>query len=166
MIRSSFISCFDPLQVLIGPVDPVDGQRWYFSLNNRRLWVLKRCREEGLLVGDNQQIRVRVRNPKSAAEAERYSLANCAVQAKVMRENSSGRKKEIAAVVGSNIADGSFDAGSSVAAAREEDKDGNANARGEECDINDSPPSSDGDDDDDDESSAEVALSNRFSALF
>jgi len=156
-----------PLQVLIGPLDPVDGQRWYFSLNNRRLWVLKRCREEGLL-GDNPQIRVRVRTPKSAAEAERYSLANCAVQAKVMRESSSGRKKENAAAIGSSVADGFSDAGSSVAAAGGgEDKDGTANAGAKAYDMN-SPPSSDDDDDDndDDESSAEVALSNRFSALF
>jgi len=67
-----------PIQVLPGP----DG--WYFSLNNRRLWVLKRCREEGLLKDD--LIRVRVREAKSAAESERYSLKNCALEAKFMRE--------------------------------------------------------------------------------
>ncbi|KAI2492366.1 hypothetical protein MHU86_22175 [Fragilaria crotonensis] len=34
------------IQVIVGPMAD-DGERWYFSLNNRRLWVLKRCREEG-----------------------------------------------------------------------------------------------------------------------
>ena len=57
---------------------------WYFSLNNRRLWVLKRCREEGLL--ENNRVQVRVREPKSAAEATRYSLQNCALEARLMKE--------------------------------------------------------------------------------
>jgi hypothetical protein len=73
--------------VIAGPNDPVSGARWYFSLNNRRLWVLKRCREEGLLA--NNQILVRVRSAKSASEALRYSLDNCAVEAKFMRERDS-----------------------------------------------------------------------------
>jgi len=53
-------------------------------LNNRRLWVFKRCREEDLL--PNNVISVRVRQPKSIAELERYSITNCAVEAKFMRE--------------------------------------------------------------------------------
>ena len=53
-------------------------------MNNRRLWVFKRCREEGLL--PNNVISVRVRQPKSIAELERYSISNCAVEAKFMRE--------------------------------------------------------------------------------
>ena len=57
---------------------------WYFSLNNRRLWVFKRLREEGLL--PNNQVAVRVRLPKSDAERNRYTLENCAVEAKLMRE--------------------------------------------------------------------------------
>ena len=72
-----------PIQVLMGPVGD-DGERWYFSLNNRRLWVLKRCREEGLL--PNNLIRVRVRAPKSIAELERYSIQNCSLEATFMRE--------------------------------------------------------------------------------
>jgi hypothetical protein len=71
-----------PIQVIVGPEE--DGERWYFSLNNRRLWVLKRCREEGLL--ENNQIRVRWRQPKSAAEAQRYTLEKCALEAKFIRE--------------------------------------------------------------------------------
>jgi hypothetical protein len=73
-------------QVLIGPENDDDGSTWYFSLNNRRLWVLKRCREEGLLLTDNNRIRVRVRAPKSKAEADRYTVQKCAIEAKVMRE--------------------------------------------------------------------------------
>jgi hypothetical protein len=78
-----------PIQVIVGP-QTEDGP-WYFSLNNRRLWVLKRCREEGLL--DNNQIRVRVRSPKSSAEASRYSLENCALEAKIMKESAPSEKK-------------------------------------------------------------------------
>lgn len=71
------------IQVIVGPIAD-DGERWYFSLNNRRLWVLKRCREEGLL--ENNQIRVRVREAKSSSEMERYSLQNCALEAKFIRD--------------------------------------------------------------------------------
>jgi hypothetical protein len=71
--------------VIIGP-ETEDGDRWYFSLNNRRLWVLKRCREEGLLLATQNQIAVRVRAPKSVAEENRYTLEKCALQAKLMRE--------------------------------------------------------------------------------
>lgn len=69
-------------KVIVGPVD--ESGPWYFSLNNRRLWVLKRCREEGLL--ENNLIRVRIRVPKSGAEAERYTLVKCALEAKFVRE--------------------------------------------------------------------------------
>ncbi|KAL3937947.1 MAG: hypothetical protein SGBAC_007049 [Bacillariaceae sp.] len=82
-----------PIQVIVGPPsddgdgDDDDDGPWYFSLNNRRLWVLKRCREEGLL--QNNQIFVRVRKPKSEQEAQRYSLENCALEAKIIPENKS-----------------------------------------------------------------------------
>ena len=76
--RPRFLRC----QVIIGPES--DDGPWYFSLNNRRLWVFKRLREEGLL--PNNQIAVRVRPPKSEAERARYSLENCALEAKLMRE--------------------------------------------------------------------------------
>jgi hypothetical protein len=73
-----------PIQVIVGP-DENDGKGpWYFSLNNRRLWVLKRCREEELL--KNNAIRVRVREAKSVNEEERYNLKNCVVEARFMRE--------------------------------------------------------------------------------
>lgn len=81
--RFDFLSC----KVIVGPEDE-DGP-WYFSLNNRRLWVLKRCGEEGLL--ENSSIRVRVRPPKSESEMERYTLEKCAVEAKFLREKQPGQ---------------------------------------------------------------------------
>jgi hypothetical protein len=77
---TSFLSSSQ--QVIVGPEDH-DGP-WFFSLNNRRLWVFKRCREEGLL--ENNVIRVRAREPKSGGEEDRYTLENCAVEAKFIRE--------------------------------------------------------------------------------
>mmetsp|Transcript_10386 Transcript_10386/g.24953 ORF Transcript_10386/g.24953 Transcript_10386/m.24953 type:complete len:226 (+) Transcript_10386:1641-2318(+) len=69
-----------PIQVIVGPPNEDNGGGpWYFSLNNRRLWVLKRCRDEGLL--EHNRILVRVRPAKSAAERERYTLRNCALEA-------------------------------------------------------------------------------------
>ena len=81
-----------PIQVLVGPIDPIDNQPWYFSLNNRRLWVLKRCHEEGLLLKDNHKISVRVRPPKSQQEMARYTLENCAIEAKLIREKTQCNK--------------------------------------------------------------------------
>jgi hypothetical protein len=80
-------------QVLVGPPSEegsghCNAGPCYFSLNNRRLWVLKRCREEGLLLPSNLVL-VRVRQPKSAAEAARYTTANCALEATLMREPTS-----------------------------------------------------------------------------
>ena len=82
-------------QVLVGP-DENDGLGpWYFSLNNRRLWVLKQCHKEGILDNKryNNTIAVRVRLPKSNAEAERYSVDNCALEAKFIREGGPKKKK-------------------------------------------------------------------------
>lgn len=85
-IREGELSPHDlpPIQVIVGP-DENDGKGpWYFSLNNRRAWVLKRCREENLI--KNNLIRVRYRKPKTPAEAARYSLENCAIDAKIMQK--------------------------------------------------------------------------------
>ena len=83
-----------PIQVIVGPKiigrddngEDEGDRRWYFSLNNRRLWVLKRCREEGLLLSNNNRIRVRVRQPKSEKERKRYTVQNCSLEAKFIRE--------------------------------------------------------------------------------
>lgn len=77
--------------MIVGP-ETNEGP-WYFSLNNRRLWVLKRCREEGLL--ENNVIRVRVRNPKSEAELRRYTVENCTLEAKFMRDTGIQKEREI-----------------------------------------------------------------------
>ncbi len=73
------LSSLPPIQVLVGPDD------WYFSLNNRRLWVLKRLREDGLLPHGGM-VCVRVRSAKSAKELQRYTVDNCVLEAKFMRE--------------------------------------------------------------------------------
>ena len=61
-----------------------EDEPWYFSLNNRRLWVLKQLREEGLLKDD--KVKVRWRQPKSKAETERYTVANCSLHGSFVRE--------------------------------------------------------------------------------
>jgi hypothetical protein len=71
------------ITVIQGPCE--EAQTWYFSLNNRRLWVLKACKEEGLLAGKSGLIRVRARGPKKH-EVERYTMANCANTATFLRE--------------------------------------------------------------------------------
>jgi hypothetical protein len=107
-----------PIQVLVGSPthnnvnnnkDVVDDENdddddvgpWYYSLNNRRLWVLKQCYKEGLLDNAryNNLIAVRVRKPKSVDEVKRYTIANCALEAKFTRTTSNGgvggsKKKE------------------------------------------------------------------------
>ncbi|CAN0045830.1 unnamed protein product [Ascophyllum nodosum] len=70
------------ITVLVGPADPRDGETCFFSLNNRRLFVFKACREEGLL-GRNGWIRVRARAMKPH-ERERYTLDRCSLQAKFL----------------------------------------------------------------------------------
>lgn len=66
-------------------VIPIENQS-YVSLNNRRLWVLKQCRRQGLLEKQNNLIRVRIRYPKSANERERYTFEKCSLEAKFIRE--------------------------------------------------------------------------------
>lgn len=64
--------------------------------------MLKECHREGLLNNEryNNTIPVRVRMPKSGAEAERYTVDNCALEAKFMREKGgngakSKKKKQV-----------------------------------------------------------------------
>ncbi|KAG7351251.1 hypothetical protein IV203_010611 [Nitzschia inconspicua] len=85
------LSDLPPIQVLVGPSDE-NGEPWYFSLNNRRLWVLKRLRDEGFLEPFGNKIHVRVRTHKSEQERERYSVENCALEAKLVREKPHKRK--------------------------------------------------------------------------
>ncbi len=105
------VSDLPPIQVLVGEngngnnfqkddnsnENHNQGQEeWFFSLNNRRLWVLKRLREEGFLEANNNKVFVRVRAPKSKQERERYNVENCALEAKIVPENKKkGSKKKI-----------------------------------------------------------------------
>mmetsp|Transcript_12811 Transcript_12811/g.30278 ORF Transcript_12811/g.30278 Transcript_12811/m.30278 type:complete len:146 (-) Transcript_12811:259-696(-) len=60
-------SALPPIQVLVGP-DGDDGMGpWYFSLNNRRLWVLKQCHREGLL--DNERYGNMIRSESASRRA-------------------------------------------------------------------------------------------------
>ncbi|CAM9733986.1 unnamed protein product [Ectocarpus fasciculatus] len=75
------------ITILLGPSDPAgDGgqqqQQCFFSLNNRRLFVFKACREENLL-GPSGLVRVRARAMK-AHERERYTVERCSLQAKFL----------------------------------------------------------------------------------
>eukprot|EP00658_Telonema_sp_P-2_P076254 TRINITY_DN6643_c0_g1_i2.p1 TRINITY_DN6643_c0_g1~~TRINITY_DN6643_c0_g1_i2.p1 ORF type:complete len:117 (+),score=43.47 TRINITY_DN6643_c0_g1_i2:221-571(+) len=76
------------IQVIEGPEE--DGVRWFFGLNNRRLWVLKQLREDGLL--PDGLVKVRVRGFKSDAEAGKYTVENCGLEAKFMREKQEGEE--------------------------------------------------------------------------
>jgi hypothetical protein len=76
--------------VLVG-TEYDEGGPWYYSLNNRRLWVLKRLREDGLLEGG--VVGVRVRAVKSGKERDRFTVANCSLEARFMKERGEGRKK-------------------------------------------------------------------------
>lgn len=73
------------ITVIEGPRGENRAENWYFSLNNRRLWVFKQCREEGLL----SEVRVRARGPK-AHEIDRYTLEKCSNTATLMREKHVG----------------------------------------------------------------------------
>ena len=59
--------------------DPATGH--LFSINNRRLWVLKRCREQGLL-GPEGLIRVRVKR-EDPRNPLRWSAETCRLEAKL-----------------------------------------------------------------------------------
>lgn len=145
-----------PEQVIVGP-ETEEGP-WYFSLNNRRLWVLKRCREEGLLEKFDNLVRVRVRTPKSAAEASRYTLENCALEAKLMREPNLRPERKVSAQLCHGIS--GFDRGVMTSGVSEPERLANsvhANASGGRHE-NDCGNESDG-------SSADFLASNCFSAL-
>ena len=80
------ITDLPPIQVLIMPNQDNTNENEYYSLNNRRLWVLKKCKEEGLIKDNNGLIKVRVRQPKSDNEYTRYTVENCSLEAKFIRE--------------------------------------------------------------------------------
>lgn len=149
---------------------------WYCSLNNRRLWVLKRCREEGLLESTNNLVRVRLRTPKSRAEALRYSLQNCVLEAKMIREGGGGG--------GASAGDPTIGSKSqeSITAHLHDEEDDDCSSSNDDgmipmkrqeekgpdnINYNDdnNVDSSDGADDSDSDGACKPTISNRFSAL-
>eukprot|EP00611_Tribonema_gayanum_P008481 TRINITY_DN1801_c6_g1_i1.p1 TRINITY_DN1801_c6_g1~~TRINITY_DN1801_c6_g1_i1.p1 ORF type:complete len:189 (-),score=35.78 TRINITY_DN1801_c6_g1_i1:497-1063(-) len=91
------------ITVIEGPSE--HGSAWYFSLNNRRLWVLKACKREGLLGGEGT-VKVRVRGAKDH-ELERYTLERCSNAATLIREKSAAAA---AAADGEDIGESKVDA--------------------------------------------------------
>ena len=62
----------------------ISNEGAYFSLNNRRLYVLKELRSRGLLPGNVIPARVKAALER---EKERYRVDRCSLAAKVMKEN-------------------------------------------------------------------------------
>lgn len=148
-----------PMQIIVGP-ETEEGP-WYFSLNNRRLWVLKRCREEGLLF--NNLVKCRVRGPKSNAEALRYSLENCAVEAKIMKApGKRGSGIGVGVGVGGSAIQQTLDADTDcdIAEATRVDAGNSSTSSPDESEASDDSESTDESDDGD-----VIASKNPFSAL-
>jgi len=70
--------------ITILPNTAVDGTQYYFSLNNRRLWVFKQLHEHGYFDG-GKKLRVRVKEPLPR-EKERYTPERCSMTAKIMKD--------------------------------------------------------------------------------
>lgn len=77
-IRGGLISVEDLPMITV-----IENRGQYFSLNNRRLFVLKALRSEGLL--KNNSIRVRLK-PALEREKERYTTDRCSLVATIMKE--------------------------------------------------------------------------------
>lgn len=63
----------------------IQQETYYVSMNNRRLWVLKQCREQGLLRDDKVPVRVQP-PPDTKRLRGRFELHKCSETAKFMRE--------------------------------------------------------------------------------
>jgi hypothetical protein len=159
-IQSGLLSVDDlpPIQVLIGPSDD-DGNPWYFTLNNRRLWVLKQLRLGGYLM-DREPVNtvlVRVREVKSQSERERYTLENCSLDAKFIREKKVKEDSSVGCLLNSGV--GCRDVEKSESVGSNVDEDCLIQSSLEEKKEEDDRSSSE------DESDEEVSHSNPFSVL-
>ncbi len=73
----------------------------YFSLNNRRLFVIKQLNDLGYFMNTENQVRVRFRRNALSRELERYTIQRCSVKATIMKakdlqsENSSENEERI-----------------------------------------------------------------------
>ncbi len=61
----------------------LENGQFFFSLNNRRLYVLKELRKKGLLPNDQIRVRIKQANPQ---ECTRYVVGKCALNASIMKE--------------------------------------------------------------------------------
>ena len=59
----------------------------FFSLNNRRLWVLKELRKGGLLKNNTVKVRVKA---ALARERDRYTIDRCSITCQIMKEVGGG----------------------------------------------------------------------------
>jgi len=87
----NLISCGDMLldklpQITVLYNTMSDGEVYYFSLNNRRLWVLKELFTRGYFEGKLLAVRLKEALPR---ERERYTIERCSLTAKIMKEGPS-----------------------------------------------------------------------------
>lgn len=75
-----------PIQVVIGDLNE-EGGVWYYTLNNRRLWVIKQLKKEGLV----ERIGTRARRFKGK-EPRRYCIEKCVLEASLMRTRAVGSR--------------------------------------------------------------------------
>lgn len=61
----------------------IEGKTFYFSLNNRRLYTLKKIRSLGLLKDNIVRVRLKAALPR---ERERYTPERCSMEATIMKE--------------------------------------------------------------------------------
>eukprot|EP00045_Choanoeca_perplexa_P009735 m.95206 g.95206 ORF g.95206 m.95206 type:complete len:263 (-) comp15010_c0_seq25:1496-2284(-) len=73
------VSAIPKITIMVGPIEAETGEPWYFSLNNRRLYVFKQLRESGFL----ETVPVRIRDMK-VHERERYTVEKCGLNAKFL----------------------------------------------------------------------------------
>ena len=63
-----------------------EGETYYYSLNNRRLYTLKKLRNLGLLKDNCARVRIKI---ALAREKERYTIDRCSLEATIMKEYNS-----------------------------------------------------------------------------
>ena len=61
----------------------LENDSFYFSLNNRRLYVLKELRKKGLIPNNHIKVRIKQANMQ---EATRYVASKCSLNASIMKE--------------------------------------------------------------------------------
>lgn len=95
----------------------------YYSMNNRRLWVLKKLREKGALKDNKVLVRVRPQ-PETRRLKDKFSIDRCSDTAKFMREKPSPAAKDGAQKGGKT--GGVATAGAAAADEEESEEDSNA----------------------------------------